>query len=516
MKKIISSIIFIFIIGSSLISCQKMPEKRVVVDRSEGLPEESIISKEEKGIPKDLGIPEHWEETLTKNDGFITLTADYEFAIPEIYNTPIYSYEIRSMEQEFLEKLCMFFSDGNSLYEEAEMTKNELLKEKDNISNQKGAWGFYNASNYGDFLNTLIGRIDLLIERAPEDKVAHNYIDVELTVPKKSGMELIQRPWSNATHKRQWHEWYYETDDKIGFTARVEKGKKVNPILRATNYDDEIGSTTAFIYKQGTFIDEIELSLEWKLENTLNNGNDSYLTYLSNEMDYDVDDAFTQEDAIREAKKVLDDLSIEGIVVTDCVKAIGEMESESWAGLEEGIEKSKGYAVYLSLEAGDVAGYPLPSTALPYEALAETTYAPAFRTEGIRIIVTKEGIQLFEWTDISKKIDTIAKNTAIMPFEEVKEKLVDHLFYTQVANLGGISQEGFINLYTVQNVQLRAANINAYEDPMRAWLVPIWKFEVESVMSLTTQEGAYETNSGPEIVVLNAIDGGYVQVQMDW
>ena len=105
------------------------------------------------------------------------------------------------------------------------------------------------------------------------------------------------------------------------------------------------------------------------------------------------------------------------------------------------------------------------------------------------MIVTKEGIQLFEWTDISKKTDVIAENTKLLTFDEIKEKLADHLLYAQIANLGGISPEGFANIYTVKNVQLRAANINAYNKPKRSWLVPVWVFDVEGKMQHKTGEG---------------------------
>ena len=153
---------------------------------------------------------------------------------------------------------------------------------------------------------------------------------------------------------------------------------------------------------------------------------------------------------------------------------------------------------------------------MPYESLAETMYAPSFQAEGIRIIVTKEGIQLFEWTDISKQKDLIAENTKLLPFDKIKERLADHLLYTQVAALGGISQEGFTNIYTVKDVQLRAANINAYEDAAAAWLVPVWIVDVDHVMIFKTDEETTEGNLNPETVVLNAIDGGFVQVHIDW
>lgn len=44
-------------------------------------------------------------------------------------------------------------------------------------------------------------------------------------------MEWIGKSWCNATHKRTWNNWYFETDKNIGFTARVAKGRKVDPEL---------------------------------------------------------------------------------------------------------------------------------------------------------------------------------------------------------------------------------------------------------------------------------------------
>lgn len=74
--------------------------------------------------------------------------------------------------------------------------------------------------------------------------------------------------------------------------------------------------------------------------------------------------------------------------------------------------------------------------------------------------------------------------------------------------------EAYLSLfYTVKNVQLRAANINAYNKPKRSWLVPVWVFDVEGKMQHKTGKEITTENIGPETVVLNAIDGGFIQVQ---
>ena len=198
--------------------------------------------------------------------------------------------------------------------------------------------------------------------------------------------------------------------------------------------------------------------------------------------------------------------------VTDCVKAIGTEDSEGWAGLEDGeLTKSVGYSVYLSPKAGDVAGYTLPRR-MVYNDLPETMSAPSFLTEQIRVIITKEGVQRFEWRNISKRKDTVAENTKLLSFEEIKEKLAQHLLYVEVSEMGGDKQDGSQGLYKVEDVQLRAANINAYEDPDAVWLVPAWIFKVNHTLRAESAGQVYESNLGPDVIILNAIDGGYVKM----
>lgn len=457
-KKQLTAFILLAAMLLNLTACVKTPEESIVTDKSEGLTEKNIIPKEKDGKEKKLNIPEHWKETIMRKDGFVTVNADYDITVGNIYNTPVYAYRIRKMDQKLLEKLCSYFAEGASLYEDPEMTKDELITEKEKMTAGIGNWGGYDEND----ILSMTGSMENMIEKAAEKEAPHKEIKVELTIPKKAGMEKIGKFWNNATHKRSYNNWYYETDKNIGFTARIAKERKVDPIIRAINYDTEIGSTTAFAYRQGTFIDERELNLEKNLENAFHYGNGEYLNYLSENMDHMTDETFSEKDAVK---------------------------------------------------AGDVVGYPLTLASKQYENLAETVYAPSFITEGIRMIVTKEGIRLFEWTDISERTDVIAENTKLLTFDEIKEKLADHLLYAQITSLGGISLDGFTNIYTVKRVQLRAANINAYNESKVSWLVPVWVFDVEGKMQHKTGKEIKTENLGPETVVLNAIDGGFIQVQ---
>ena len=112
-KRCIISFIVVTILSPA---CQKTPEEAVVTDKSQGLPEGSAIP-EEKDTPKDLDLPKHWQETLVRGDGFVTLESDYDIEIPEVYNTPVYAWEALPMTDEFLERLCDYFANGDRFYE---------------------------------------------------------------------------------------------------------------------------------------------------------------------------------------------------------------------------------------------------------------------------------------------------------------------------------------------------------------------------------------------------------------
>ena len=100
----IISFICILACGFNLVSCVKNPEKRIVVDKAEGLSKENVLPNE-KDVPKDLGAPEHWQETMDRSNGFVTIEADCQVRIPEVYNTPVYLYKMRPVTNKLLKRL---------------------------------------------------------------------------------------------------------------------------------------------------------------------------------------------------------------------------------------------------------------------------------------------------------------------------------------------------------------------------------------------------------------------------
>lgn len=486
----------------NLAACQSTPEEAVVVDKSEGLPQESIIEVDNEK-PKDLGIPKHWEETLERSDGFIIIEADYEIDLPEIYNTPVYLYEPKLLSQKRLEELCDYFAENYRLYKVPAMTKDELIAEKEKLENRVGRWGRY-LTDFSSMavVNEKMERFTEAINAAPDEKKEKKYIDPEFMLPYETEEEFV-RDWG----MRNIYAYHYNTDKEIGFAARVDKGQDVNPMIRAINYDSKVGSSTHFLYKQGIWMDENELNEAIKNWSEKSNRMKEYLEPLEEVVRKEEAEDFQKEDAIQLAEKVLTDLDITDMEIFECVKAVGIRESESWAGFDE-LEKGldTGYAVTVYPICGEFPGIAIRRQV--YDDLPETIYVPPFYIQKIYMVITADGVQRFEWTDISERTETIAKNTKILTFEEIKEKLADHLLYEAMSFLGdGAKEEGYRMQYKVSDIQLRSTYVNAYENPEATWLIPVWVIELKQ--DEITPDGRV-LDLSTTTVILSTIDGGYV------
>lgn len=490
-----------------LVACAETPEESVVVDKSNGLPEKSVLPVETEN-PKDLGIPDVWSETITNSDDYITLVADYEMELPEVYNTPVYAYEMANISSELLTQLCDYFSDGNELYQNPAMTKEQLEVEKEALINGAGNWSYYDVTERSD----IEGIIEELISTAPSE-VEYAYTEAQLDMPVQTELEYAKSQYGGVSAR--YSEYFFEEDGAAGMKVRVDNGAEVTPYIYAMDYNPEIGSTSNFLYQQGIYLDELELEEDRTNQTILNIGDEyeAYLTSLETAMDEMDTASFTEDMALEMTEQVLADLSLEGYGVTDICKAIGNSSSESWAGVQAESITDTGYSIYYSLQAGDVMGYEQPFQQ-PFDDLPETVYAPSFSTETIHMIVTDDGVQMFEWNNLSTMKEVIAENTALLSFDEIKEQLNNHLLYTALSSFGEDSKTaGDLNYYEVKNVELRAANIPAYEDTNAVWLAPVWVIEVSREVKFATQDEAWAL---PDmIIVLNAIDGGYVRPRID-
>ena len=140
-----------------------------------------------------------------------------------------------------------------------------------------------------------------------------------------------------------------------------------------------------------------------------------------------------------------------------------------------------------------------------YGSVAEQTtesYKPPFPVETINIVVTKDGVQSFQWEGMTEDVKTIADNTKLLPFETIQNQLADQIFYWY-SQMGQPENDFTQFIYKVTDAELVYTYIPAYGEPEDAWLVPAWVFTVS------------ETSNGLETpwtnrFVINALDGGVI------
>lgn len=85
MKK---TLIFGMLLFLGLCGCAETPEKEVVLSKTEGLPEGAAAEKSEE--KKKISVPKKWEETISENNGAVTVEAKgVTISVPEVKNTPI-------------------------------------------------------------------------------------------------------------------------------------------------------------------------------------------------------------------------------------------------------------------------------------------------------------------------------------------------------------------------------------------------------------------------------------------
>ena len=103
-----------------------------------------------------------------------------------------------------------------------------------------------------EIIDAKTGQIDELLQDAPP-KESKESVEVKLDKPCQTEYERIQT--KSGSIAPRYSKFYFDTDEKIGFRARVDCGKKTDPLIYAIDYDEDVGSTTNFLFQQGNFIE---------------------------------------------------------------------------------------------------------------------------------------------------------------------------------------------------------------------------------------------------------------------
>lgn len=208
------------------------------------------------------------------------------------------------------------------------------------------------------------------------------------------------------------------------------------------------------------------------------------------------DVAITEQEAIEQANRAINDLGIEGFTIAKVQKA-------QLFSIDGSYIVAKGYQIrYMrlngELETVDIGdGTTVNRNALP-------DYCAPWDTERIDIMVDENGIERFYWDGLSKIDETISNNVRILPCEEIQDRIRKQLEYKFV----WIENNDTRLTVNENRIALGAALTNVKDEPDVGLLVPCWYILYDQVFDI---EGSEETSTEKDALVLNAIDGSVIE-----
>jgi hypothetical protein len=211
----------------------------------------------------------------------------------------------------------------------------------------------------------------------------------------------------------------------------------------------------------------------------------------SSEKDKVADIAISKEDAIAAAQNMLHELGLGYMTAVSLEKAQRYASFED--AFAEPAEKplSNGYIVKL---ARDIDGIPgIINEGVSFNVMDDFAYKAPLYPEEIQVYVDEAGkAQSFEWAHPLETEEKENENVALLPFEDVKQRIRDMLF--------------FVNYYNTSNINLtyidmKMAIVNVKDHLEEAMYVPAWFIYYTKT---------YDNECLEYKLVLNAIDGGRV------
>lgn len=486
-----------------LTGCQRTPEESAVVSKADGLSEEIIAEPLEDAEKVTLDVPSRWEMEEKRSNDRVTISADLELGTMEAGNLPVIEKSNHELSQQELEALVSYFSKDQELYVPDVNTKEVYQYVIDRIENQEGSYSnAFMASPYGELKSAVIKAKELAPETDRESEMAEVKFQKILEDP----AEIASENWSGGKKQDK------DSEAEDYFSADV--GPERDAHIEAERYDFKLGNSSRFIWRNGA-----EIILFREIQYSLDSGNyysaPGYAEKLATLYEQykaclEQSDIISEEDGKTQAEQLLEDLDISNMEISSMEQVLWFPNSMAYKAKEIGFGEDYLWQVDL---AQAVAGYQYTFSSyingIPakqaYGAVAEQTtesYKPPFPVETINIVVTKDGVQSFQWEGMTEDVKTIADNTKLISFETIQNQLVDQIFYWY-SQMGQPENDSTQFVYNVTDAELVYTYIPAYGEPKDAWLVPAWVFTVS------------ETDNGLETpwtnrFVINALDGGVI------
>ncbi len=484
MRKILTAATTLALCLTLLAACQPTPDKPAVVQKNDGKLEEKI-SQSSAPVQK-YEAPKHWKETYTRDK--LKVEFDADITMPNVDKYPVVKVEPLTLTQQRVDELVNYFAAGKKLYrypavktkadyaaEIVEAKRGQEVDGKFVVTEDSKAW---------------VKELEQRMSQAP-DTYQREYVDTMLD---------YEREYESAKENTEYGKNY--------LSVAVDTGSKDDPNISLSNYVQSHGGGTGFgyyiPYQDGTA--ESFYIQDLKNEPANMGGYDDARKKRYEAIFASIPDS-VKEEYLAKAQKAMDDLGVKDVVLvkTDKVALQGAADTKPQKG---------GYLFEFMRASGGIAGY-MPQGGSRHKDEEPPAYTIPFMQEQVDVTVSDGEIAAFHWYGQVKVTETQSENVALLPFDQIQEKVKNQIYYKDSFLFKSPFTQGMTD--NVTSAELRVGYIGIKDHPGQALLVPIWVFHTQQSMTIPTdprypEKGSKTMPGNREDYMFNAIDGGVIEI----
>lgn len=488
-------------------ACQPTPETPPVIRRIEDVPKEAIIEPagaspapvRDAIAPAVYSAAEQWKETIKKNE-FLSIEVDADILMPEAAAYPVERLEPVVLTQEKVDELIAYFTEPGTKFYTGRSVKLKSEYEEDIIRMKQSLQKVLNGGDGEDpeAIRSYIKEAERKMAQAPES-YDYTYVEPVFTylTDYETGKPKTEQGENAISVSIEWPDG--KRNGTIG-AMRYEKGKQTSSGFSFSNFNGGWNLESYF-----TWYDE---ELKWQMENppqwAENDGGewekdmkrqrefvDAGLALMqTNNMDLDA--------AKEKAINLLKELGIHGLQLESCEKALFSRDREAE------IEEYTVPACYVTFtrECGGIPAAEARGGSFSWNQDYSELYCAPFNRESVSMLISEEGVERFGWGDMARPVERVAENTVLMPLEQIKQHILNYIYFMDAAWLDGKSGAIRIN---IQEMRLVTTYINAKDDPERVLIVPAWHVIAQEEYKYDQTDRWQRGNK--EEYMINALDG---------
>lgn len=522
-KKKFNILLVVLLAIPILSACQKAPGDSLVIGNNTAkLLKMAMVSQNIQGsISEALSIKSNGYKTYFEDEsGNIKVNVDADVVLPDADNIPIVRVITKYFSQDTVNKLIdVLFKEG-TLYDPesiTEFTKSDIQKllvlfeqkkaqlEDQGMKPTEAVLGESEAYTSSNESSSKDDKFSTSTENMNElDQVIKNialYKQMLETAPDKKNYKEVSRELHSQDISGMSKENQAKYKGKLFEVAHVGQLNENGGMSSLFVVNNDVSNTSLV-----QFINRKDYDLASGMYYTEEQWNQTVGDSDKEKVDDLAYPTITEEEAVRLANQLLDQIGIDYMNCASVEKVIGGSSSEFAGGIKIG-NLLKAYRLQYVREIDAVpVTYTNVRSSWNY---SDTNEIFTWDYEKMTLIIDEGGIVEMLWESPYEIIETVTKNTAMLPFSEIQDIfkkmiIVDNADYSEYGMDLNISE-----------IRLGLACITEQNDLKSGLLIPVWDFF--GTATYHYGDGETETytvnDSGESYLTINAIDGSIIERQ---